>query len=74
MVDRIWERLRDIHAAALLRPLPHKQARDTSKVACTLLGAPRGHLDWLCESPRYAADSPGFHQIGAMLGGDEPAA
>ncbi|MEV4318632.1 terpene synthase family protein [Actinocrispum sp. NPDC049592] len=79
VVDRIQERLRDMHTAArqlpaLLRPLPHKQARDTSKVACTLLGAPRGHLDWLCESPRYAADSPGFHQIGAMLGGDEPAA
>ena len=33
-----------------------KESRDASKVAVTLLGAPRGHLAWLLESGRYETD------------------
>lgn len=57
---KIAGRIRDLERAAARLPrvfkmhdLSPQQARDVSKVAVTLLGAPRGHLEWLLESDRY---------------------
>jgi hypothetical protein len=64
VLDRIAERVTDLEEAARALPaefarleLGHKAARDASRVAVTLLGAPRGHLEWLLESARYRTDS-----------------
>ncbi|WP_020523156.1 terpene synthase family protein [Catelliglobosispora koreensis] len=60
--QRIASRMADLHAAA--RVLPEEFERQNldratscalSRVAVTYLGAPRGHLEWLHESPRYTA-------------------
>lgn len=64
VLDRIARRVTDLEDAARALSLEfgrldldHKTARDASKVAVTLLGAPRGHLEWLLESSRYRTDS-----------------
>ena len=64
VLDRITGRVTDLEDAARALSvefgrlgLDHKTARDASKVAVTLLGAPRGHLEWLLESSRYCTDS-----------------
>ncbi|MEV6971702.1 terpene synthase family protein [Hamadaea sp. NPDC051192] len=61
VLDRIAARIDDLTAAARALPaefarldLSKAAARDASKVAMVLLGAPRGHLEWLLESSRYA--------------------
>ncbi|NUT31974.1 MAG: hypothetical protein HOV79_02760 [Hamadaea sp.] len=60
VLDRIETRMADLAAAARALPgdfrrlgLPQPPCRDASRVAVTLLGAPRGHLEWLLESARY---------------------
>jgi len=62
VLARIEDRMADLTAAARALPaefrrlgLTQPQSRDASKVAMVLLGAPRGHLEWLLESARYAA-------------------
>lgn len=57
VLDRVAERCAEMSDAARRLPLDGLDpgtARDVSKVACAYLGAPRAHLDWLLESPRYA--------------------
>jgi Terpene synthase family 2, C-terminal metal binding len=60
VLDRICVRMTDLTNAARALPaefarlgLSQVAARDASKVAMVLLGAPRGHLEWLLESARY---------------------
>lgn len=60
VLDRIEARMRDLTVAARALPadfrrlrLPQAACREASRVAVTLLGAPRGHLEWLLESARY---------------------
>ena len=64
VLDRITERIGDLSQAAQQLPkefrssgMTQKESRDASKVAVTLLGAPRGHLEWLLETDRYETDS-----------------
>jgi hypothetical protein len=64
VLGRIEERMADLAGAARALPgafrllgLDQPTGRDASRVAVTLLGAPRGHLEWLLESGRYATDS-----------------
>jgi hypothetical protein len=60
VLDRIAQRIEELQNAARLLPaefrrlgMTQKQSCDASKVAMILLGAPRGHLEWLLESTRY---------------------
>jgi hypothetical protein len=64
VLARIAERIEDLRGAAQDLPmefrkngLTQKESRDAAKVAVTLLGAPRGHLEWLLETDRYDTDS-----------------
>jgi hypothetical protein len=61
VLARIEDRMADLIAAARALPaefrrlgLAQPACRDASRVAMVLLGAPRGHLEWLLESARYA--------------------
>ena len=63
VLDKIAERIDDLLDAARRLPkefddagMTRKQARDASKIAVALLGAPRGHLEWLLETDRYETD------------------
>ncbi|HEY1174818.1 MAG TPA: terpene synthase family protein [Phytomonospora sp.] len=60
VLELIVERMGDLQTAARALPAEFRrlemtkvQSRDASRVAVTLLGAPRGHLEWLLESGRY---------------------
>jgi hypothetical protein len=64
VLDRIEERIEDLQNAARALPwqfrrlaMTRKGSCDASKVAMVLLGAPRGHLEWLLESERYGSDA-----------------
>ncbi|GIH10139.1 hypothetical protein Rhe02_82060 [Rhizocola hellebori] len=59
--ERIARRMLDMHHAARFLPstfdslgLDRRTACDVSRVAVTFLATPRGHLEWLRESSRYA--------------------
>lgn len=65
VLDRIAERIGDLQEAARALPrefrrlgMSQKESCDASKVAMILLGAPRGHLEWLLESARYDSRQP----------------
>lgn len=65
VLDRVAARIEDLQTAARALPqefrrlgMSQKASCDASKVAMILLGAPRGHLEWLLESARYASGHP----------------
>jgi hypothetical protein len=67
VLDRIAERIEHLQNAARALPgefrrlaMTRKESCDASRVAMILLGAPRGHLEWLLESERYGSDSAIF--------------
>lgn len=60
VLGRVAKRIEDLQNAARALPrefrrlgMTQKESCDASKVAMILLGAPRGHLEWLLESARY---------------------
>lgn len=63
VAEQVAFRVAQMQAAARSLPaeyarlaLTEAQARDASRVAVTYLGAPRGHLEWILDSPRYHRD------------------
>jgi len=65
VLDQVDDRMGELIATARALPAEFRRlglnqvtARDASRVAMVLLGAPRGHLEWLLESARYDPTQP----------------